>query len=112
MKKPVNLVLGLIAATLCLWSGWYLLLRGAAPGKTATVRLENQVLMTIDLQARAGQTLSLEEWGLPVYFQVEKGRVRFADSDCPDKICINTGWLSESGQTAVCMPNRVTLTID
>ena len=37
MKKPVNLVLGLIAAGLCLWSGWYLLLRGAAPGKTATV---------------------------------------------------------------------------
>ncbi len=38
---------------------------------------------------------------------VEKGRIRFAEADCPDRSCVHTGWLDRSGQTAACLPNRV-----
>ena len=55
------------------------------------------------------------EFSLP-----ENPRIRFiitADgatcisSDCPDKICVNTGYIKHTGQAAVCMPNRVSIHI-
>jgi len=42
---------------------------------------------------------------------VEKGRIRFEDADCPDHVCVRTGWLSEKGDTAVCIPNRTMIKI-
>lgn len=44
--------------------------------------------------------------------EVEKGRIRFKQADCPDKICVNTGWLKEAGEVAVCLPNRAVVKIE
>ncbi len=38
--------------------------------------------------------------------QFEKGRIRFKDADCPDKLCVKSGWLTEIGDIAVCLPNK------
>ncbi len=35
----------------------------------------------------------------------------FEHSDCPDKVCIETGKLSLSGQWAACLPNETVLKI-
>lgn len=43
---------------------------------------------------------------------VEKGRIRFEDADCPDRICVNTGWLEKVGDIAVCIPNQVMIRIE
>ena len=41
----------------------------------------------------------------------EKGRIRVLHSDCPDKICVNYGWLTRPGDQAICMPNKTVVTI-
>ena len=109
-KHRLNLVLALALAALCLWAVWQLVLRPAAPGQTATVRQENQVLLTIPLEEE--QEYSLRPWGIDMTIEVSRSRARVSHSNCPDHICVDTGWLELSGQTAVCMPNRVTLTLD
>ena len=35
----------------------------------------------------------------------------FVHSDCPDKVCVNTGDLSVSGEWAACLPNETVLKI-
>ena len=35
----------------------------------------------------------------------------FLHSSCPDKICINTGWLKSDGEWAACLPNKTVLKI-
>lgn len=35
----------------------------------------------------------------------------FDHSDCPDKVCVNTGKLSASGEWAACLPNETVLKI-
>ncbi len=35
----------------------------------------------------------------------------FSHSDCPDKVCINTGKLSLSGEWAACLPNKTVIKI-
>lgn len=47
------------------------------------------------------------ENGLVIRF--DGSRVRVESSPCPDQICVNTGWLSQGGQRAVCLPFRTVL---
>jgi hypothetical protein len=42
---------------------------------------------------------------------VKDKRISFSYSECPDKVCINTGWIAYPGQSAVCLPNRVMVKI-
>ncbi len=44
-----------------------------------------------------------------IVFRVENGRVCFLHSDCPDQICVSSGWLSQSGACAVCLPHKTVL---
>jgi len=45
------------------------------------------------------------------HIRVLDGRVRFIDSPCPNKLCVHTGWLSQGGENATCLPNRVSVQI-
>jgi hypothetical protein len=50
--------------------------------------------------------------GLPaVRIEVRDGAAGFVDSDCPDKTCVHSGFMSRRGQLAVCLPNRVVVRI-
>ena len=49
--------------------------------------------------------------GKAVKIEVRDGKAGFTQSDCPDKVCIHTGFISISGQTAVCLPNGVSIVI-
>lgn len=41
--------------------------------------------------------------------EVRDGRARVAASPGRQQLCVRAGWLSEAGDTAVCLPNRVML---
>jgi len=47
-----------------------------------------------------------------VEIEVKDGRIAFIHSDCPDKVCVNTGFIGTPGQSAACLPNRVILIIE
>lgn len=42
---------------------------------------------------------------------IEKGRIRFVDSNCRDKVCVKTAWLSKPGEMAVCIPHKTYIKI-
>ncbi|HRR92028.1 MAG TPA: NusG domain II-containing protein [bacterium] len=39
-------------------------------------------------------------------------KVRILSSPCPDKLCVKQGYISESGQVIICLPNRVVIKIE
>lgn len=49
--------------------------------------------------------------GLTVTVQIEAGRVRVLHSDCPDHVCVQSGWLSQNGQASVCVPAAVSVRV-
>ena len=42
---------------------------------------------------------------------IEGGAAYIKDADCPDKTCVRRGRISYVGQSAVCLPNRVSVKI-
>ena len=45
------------------------------------------------------------------HLEVRDGRVRFVDSPCPNKLCVHQGWIQNSGEVAICLPNLVSVKI-
>ncbi|MCH3963231.1 MAG: NusG domain II-containing protein [Clostridium sp.] len=43
--------------------------------------------------------------------KMQKGKISIEDADCPDKICVKTGWISEPGQSIVCLPHKLIIEI-
>ena len=41
----------------------------------------------------------------------ENGRVCIKSATCPHQDCVHTGWLTRAGQSAVCLENRVSVTV-
>ena len=42
---------------------------------------------------------------------IEGGAAYIKEADCPDKTCVRKGRISYVGQSAVCLPNRVSVTV-
>lgn len=42
---------------------------------------------------------------------IADGEVWMEAADCPDRLCVAQGKISRSGQTIICLPNRVMVTI-
>lgn len=43
---------------------------------------------------------------------IKGGEADVTEATCPDKICVHQSPISETGETIVCMPNRVIVTIE
>ncbi len=42
---------------------------------------------------------------------VENGNVYMKSADCPDKLCIKTGKISDSGRSIICLPNKIEIRV-
>ena len=45
-------------------------------------------------------------------FEIREGKVRMTHADCPDGTCLKSGAVGRPGETIVCLPNRLSLTIE
>lgn len=81
--------------------------------RIAVIEQNGKVIKTIDLK----KVESKSEITIPYNdhynkIELEPGKIRFIDADCPDKVCVKTGWISEPGQTAVCLPHKLMIKIE
>ncbi len=73
----------------------------------ATVYHQSTEYTKINLtQARDGTVIKIQG-DLPVTLKVKNHRVRFVDSQCPDKTCEHYGYIGASGEQAICLPAKV-----
>lgn len=44
--------------------------------------------------------------------EIHEGKIRVKEDNSPDQIAVRTGWISEAGQTSICLPHRLVITIE
>lgn len=79
----------------------------------AEITLDGKVIRAVDLSVLS----------VPYEFEVrtpeggynkitaEKGKIAVTDADCPDKICVKQGYISNGAAPIVCLPHRLSVTI-
>ncbi|WP_186435405.1 NusG domain II-containing protein [Acetivibrio clariflavus] len=114
LKKGDIVLIGIIGVAIVISSAFVLQYKRGDSGthKIAVIKVKDKVVKSIDLSS-VTEPQRIEISGK--YNQVvlvEKGRIRFVEAECPDKVCVNTGWLYDKGDMAVCIPNNTMIKIE
>lgn len=84
--------------------------------KTAVIYIDKQKAYEIPLtNTTSDKRISFKFGENMGYLDVKNGAVKVEEMNikiCPKKICSDIGWISESYQTIVCLPNRVAINIE
>ncbi|MDR1687901.1 MAG: NusG domain II-containing protein [Clostridiales bacterium] len=107
-KRDIWVFAGLIIAAL-LTSGILMFAGSRVKNAEGVIYVNQSLVKKVDLSKNGEFTLDENP---RVKFSVKDGAVAFIESDCPDKVCVHSGYLKIPGQAAVCLPNRVSLRIE
>ena len=78
-------------------------------GTQVNIVQDGIVLYKFDLASAKDQTIEIEYEGRSNTVQIENGRIRILEAECPDKTCVHKGWLSSSAMPIVCLPNHLSI---
>lgn len=53
-----------------------------------------------------------ESRGYTLTVEAADGAVRVSESDCPNQDCVHSGAISRAGQSVVCLPARIAVTLE
>ena len=106
-KKDFIILLSILGAALILFALNHFYFRNK--GQTyCEIYIDGELMETVNLSKN--RQFSIDEKP-NIKFEVKEHSIAFVESDCPDKVCIHSGFLSQTGQSASCLPNKTTITI-
>ena len=97
----------LLAALVC-GLAWYLLHR--EPGRWVVVEVDGRKTARYLLAEDCAVVIEGYGGGRNTLV-IEDGSAHVTDASCPDKLCEKQGQISANGETIVCLPNRVVVTV-
>lgn len=80
----------------------------APSSQTVEIISGGEVLYTIDLSHTADRIIRVEHEGGYNIIEITDGKIHVIEADCPDKTCVNMGFL-QGGAPIVCLPNRLVI---
>ncbi len=110
-KKTAVLGVSLLAVAAC--AVLFLLLPRGTDRPVARIVLDGELVEEIDL-TRVGTpySFSVESGsGGENTILVEPGRIRVSQADCPDRICVGQGFISDGTVPIVCLPHKLIVEI-
>lgn len=100
----------LFLVLMILGAGSFILIKNnLKPGNEAEVYVDGSLVQTIDM-TRDDIYLFDTLYGTNTVV-VEGGEIRVSEADCPDKICVNMGGVSRSGETITCLPHKLVIEV-
>ncbi|MCM1024736.1 MAG: NusG domain II-containing protein [Prevotella sp.] len=99
----------LIGAVLAAAAAWYFLTGTFSSGNVRAVITRGGETVA-ELSLNRDGDYSFAETG-DMVFTVREGGISVTESGCPDKICVRTGSISRLGESVVCVPNRMAVTL-
>ena len=115
MKKKIQPLPILLGAALTLLAAISLLLillpQNRAAGYTADIYQSGKLLTSIDLSAVSQPyTFTVTgENGCTNEIEVRPDQIGIISADCPDKLCVHQGFISDSRLPITCLPNRLVI---
>ncbi|MBR2520887.1 MAG: NusG domain II-containing protein [Oscillospiraceae bacterium] len=87
------------------------LLSSRGEGTVVEILQDGTVIEEIDLSRVTSRYSFTVTWGGKEpgsnTILVQPGAICVSDADCPDRICVSQGWLTNQAAPVVCMPHRL-----
>lgn len=112
MKNRTFIII--FAALLALLIPAALLIGKVGGGKIACVYRSGELIQRIDLSAvEDPYSITLDDGNGHInVLEIEPGRIRVSEANCPDKVCVNTGWLERGLTPIVCIPSGLVIRLE
>ncbi len=115
MKKS-TLVLICVTIVLLFVSGLATLeiMKKGDSGKTAYIYKGDELIYEIDLESvKEPYTITVEgENGEENVIEVREGKIGVVSASCPDKLCVEKGFVGDSLLPVICLPNDVMIVVE
>lgn len=108
MKKSLIRDIGIVAAILLVCALAIFFMSGRESGQWAVVTVDAVEVARYDLNVDGVYPLN----GGTNVLVIENHEAHVSEADCPDKLCVNQGRIRGAGQMIVCLPNKLTVTIE
>lgn len=115
--KPIIRTRYLVIALVLLFAAFaaatVITVRAPKSGAVARVYSAGKIVREIDLDSVSEPyEFDVEVEGGVNRIRVEHGRIRVVEADCPDRLCVNMGWRSDSAIPIACLPHRLMIRIE
>lgn len=89
-------------------------LRGrSASGTVANIYQDGVCIRSVDLsRVTQPERWTVESPAGTNIIEIEPGKIRILEADCPDRICLEAGWLTDSAAPIVCLPHRLVIRLE
>lgn len=98
-------VLLIAAASFLIWKTTH-----SIPGKQVTVTVDGREYARFSLDHDCKELIDGYAGGRLTLI-ISEGEVHVEDSTCPDLICVKHSPVSHAGETIICLPNRIVITV-
>jgi hypothetical protein len=108
LLKGDFLIIALVLAFAVSIALYFLLPKGTE--NIALITQDGKILKQLDLTTAQDETFVLDVNG---HYKLEilNKKLRIVEADCPDKVCVATGYIGKAGQIIVCLPNKLAIEI-
>lgn len=105
---PADVFVVLTAAALVAWLYAALWAPGAPP---LEVEIRSASALVASLPLAENRTVEVTGPLGVSRIEIQDAQVRFVDSPCSNKVCIQSGWHRHAGETTACLPNQISVRI-
>ena len=77
--------------------------------KIADIKLNGNIIRQIELSEDKTFVIDSENGSNVV--NVKDGKIAIIEADCPDKVCVKTGAISNMGEIIACVPHKLVILI-
>ena len=107
-KKDALLLIFILAAAAVLFIIFFFMNNKSA--ENVVIKVNGNIVYSAAITKDADLTINGYDGGYNKV-KIANSSVTVTDADCPDDVCVNTGAISRSGQTIVCLPHKMVIEI-
>lgn len=104
-----KILIGIVVLIFCIGIIGSCLTLFSHPKNTVNIRRDGELLYSFDLSNTEDSIIEIPYGDSMNVVEIKDGRIRVKSALCPDKTCVDTGWLSSSGMPIVCLPNHLVI---
>lgn len=107
-RNDIILLIIILAAALITFGAYRLYYH--ENGDIVQVSVDSKVTKTFPLHSDTTYTIQTQDGGSNI-LQIKDGYASIQEANCPDKLCVHQKKISNQGETLVCLPHKIVVSI-